>query len=127
MQPFQAIFADFIKDSTKIIEEFQAQCQAIGYEIPDLDVSKVIPCFKYTPNDSINETLKNASDNDIEIKVIDTTNKSPKELLLSSHFVTKVKNNLEADGLAATKIKIRKVIDKLRSEGKIEFPENTEY
>lgn len=126
MQPFQAIVTDFIKESAQIIEEFQAQCQAIAYEFPEIDLSKQIPCFKYIPNESTNESLTNASDNDIESKIIDISNNSPKELLLSSHFVTKVKNNLEADGMSASKLKIRKIMEKLRSEGKIEFPEINE-
>ena len=72
------------------------------------------------------ESLPVASDDDIEAKIIDVSKNSPKELLLTSHFVTKVKNNLESDGVSASKNKIRKIIEKLRTEGKIEFPDFNE-
>lgn len=126
MQPFQEIVTDFLKETAQIVEEFQAQCQAITFEFPELDLTTTIPCFKYIPKENAHESFTNASDNDIELKIIDISNNSPKELLLSSHFVTKVKNNLENDGLTASKAKIRKIIEKLRSEGKIDFPETNE-
>lgn len=126
MQPFQSIVTDFIKESAQIIEEYQAQCLAIAYEFPELDLTKNIPSFKYVPNENANESLPVASDDDIEAKIIDVSKNSPKELLLTSHFVTKVKNNLESDGVSASKNKIRKIIEKLRTEGKIEFPDFNE-
>lgn len=123
MQPFQEISTDFIKEATKILEEFQAQCQAITCEFLHLDHNSYTPCFKYTPNENANDIRGNATYEDIKLKIIDISKNSPKELLLSSHFVNKVKNNLEAEGLSATKVKIRKIIENLRSEGTIEIPE----
>lgn len=126
MRPFQEITTDFLKETAKIIEEFQAQCQAIAYEFPQLDLSTNISCFRYMPAASNPELNENASSEDIKLKIIEISKKSPKELLLSSHFVNKVKNNLEAEGLSASKVKIRKIIENLRSEGVIDFPDVTE-
>ena len=122
MQAFQAILADFIRESAQIIEEFQAQCQSIAYEVPTLEIDKNYPTFQYCPGRQ-SEVFNTATDEDVEKEVLELSKTTPKALLQTTHFVTKVKNNLNSRGISATKVKIQRVFEKLKSSGKININE----
>lgn len=125
MKPFQSILTDFIRETAQIMEEFQVQCQEISFELPNLDLTKQLPLFRYCPSDKISENqLREASNEEIEQMVIETAKHSPKGLLNSSHFTTKVKNLLISGGLNTTKAKIKKAVDKLNADGKVSIEEN---